>query len=117
MHWSCAGIISDNVLHIITEFLKEQVSDDMTILADVTDQYRLPPSLAPSDLWPDLVAYSELTKTPIIIALTVCFETHFEEAKEREESKYRNLIGEVEGNDFVVDFLTRCTRKANKLAF
>ena len=71
------NIKHDNILHIITEFLKEQVSDDMTILADLTDQYMFPPSLAPSDLWPDLVAYSELTKTAIIIELTVCFETNF----------------------------------------
>ena len=78
----------------------------MTILADLTDQYLFPPSLAPSDLRPDLVAYSELTKTAIIIELTVCFETNFEEAKERKESKYRDLIAEVEGNDFIVDFLT-----------
>ena len=52
------------------------------------------------------MAYSELTKTAIIIELTVCFETNFEEAKERKESKYRDLIEEVEGNDYMVDFLT-----------
>ena len=52
--------------------MKQQVIDDMIILADLTDQYQFPPSLAPSDLQPDLVAYSEVTRTAIIIELMHC---------------------------------------------
>ena len=68
----------------------------MIILADLTDHYQFPPSLAPSDLRPDLVVYSELTRTAIIIELTVCFETNFKEAKERKKLKYSELVEEVE---------------------
>ena len=58
-----------------------ETTDDMIILADLTDQYQFPPSLAPSDLWPVLVAYSDLTRTVIIIELTACFETNFKRCR------------------------------------
>ena len=55
---------------------------------------------------PDLVAYSCLAKTAIIVELTVCFETNFQDAKERKATKYSELVEEIEENDFVVDMIT-----------
>ena len=56
--------------------MKQQVSEDMKVVADLEQQYQFPPSLAAfTDLQPDLVAYSCLAKTAIIVELTVCFET------------------------------------------
>ena len=96
----------DEVFRITTEFMKRQVPDDMITLADLTDQYQFPSSLTPSNLWPDLVVCSELTRTAIIIELTVGFETNFKEGNEKKESKYSELVEEVERIDFVVDLIT-----------
>lgn len=96
----------DGVLRIIEKFVKDKLPDDMTVLADLNDQYQFPPVLAPSDLRPDLVAYSEETKTAVIVELTVCFETNFQEARARKEEKYSELVEEVEQNGFVVDMIT-----------
>ena len=86
--------------------MKQQVPDDRIILrlADLTDQYQFPPSLAHSDLRPDLVAYSELNRTAS--SLSVLRQTT--DAKQRKESKDSELAEEVEGNDFVVN-LIMCT--------
>ena len=86
--------------------MKQQVPDDMITLANLTDQYQFPSSLTPSDLLPDLVVYSELTRTAIIIELTVCFETNFKECNERKESKYSELVKKVERIEFVANLIT-----------
>lgn len=80
--------------------------NDVTVLADLSEQYQFPPSLALSDLRPDLVAYSNLTKSVIIVELTVCYETNFRDARARKEEKYTELVKEVEENGFVVDLIT-----------
>ena len=86
--------------------MKESLPEDMTILADLNDHYQFPPVLAPTDLRPDLVAYSEETKSAILVELTVCFETNFEEARARKEAKYSELVDEVEQNGYTVDMIT-----------
>ena len=78
----------------------------MTVLADLDNQYQFPPALAPTDLRPDLVAYSDETKSAMIVELTVCFKTNFQEARARKEGKYSELVEEVEQNGFVVDMIT-----------
>ena len=78
----------------------------MSVLADLSEQYRFPVSLACSDLRPDLVVHSDLTKTAIIVELTVCFETNFEAARSRKEAKYSELVEEVEDNGYDVDLVT-----------
>ena len=96
----------DKILHIITEFVKEHVPDDICVLADLSEQYHFPTSLACSDLRPDLVVYSQQTKAAIIVELTVCYETNFEEARSRKEGKYYSeLVEEVESNGYVVDLV------------
>ena len=96
----------DQVLQTIIKFMKQQVSEDMKVVADLEQQYQFPPSLAFTDLRPDLVAYSCLSKTAIIVELPVCFETNFQDAKERKATKYSELVEEIEENDFVVDMIT-----------
>ena len=82
----------DEILRIISDFIKQQVPDDMTVLTDLSDQYQFLPSLALTDLRPDLVAYSDLTKSVIIVELTVCYETNYKEAQARKETE---LVGKM----------------------
>ena len=90
----------------IADFIKKLVPDDMHVIADLEDQYHFPPCLAHTDLRPDLIIYSELTKSATLMELTVCFETNFEEAKSRKETKYADLVDEIEENGFTVDLVT-----------
>ena len=96
----------DQVLKVIADFVKKLVPDDMHVIADLEDQYHFPPCLAHTDLRPDLIIYSELTKSATLMELTVCFETNFEEAKSRKETKYADLVDEIEENGFTVDLVT-----------
>ena len=64
----------------------------MKVVADLEQQYQFPSSLTFTDLRPDLVAYSCLAKTAIIVELTVCFETNFQDAKERKATMYSELV-------------------------
>ena len=96
----------DQVLKVIANFVKKLVPDDMHVIADLEDQYHFPPCLAHTDLRPDLIIYSKLTKSATLMGLTVCFETNFEEAKSRKEMKYADLVDEIEENGFTVDLVT-----------
>ena len=53
-----------------------------------------------------MVAYSCLAKTGIILELTICFETNFQDAKQRKVAEYSELAEEIEDRDFVVDLIT-----------
>ena len=85
--------------------MKQQVSEDVVIVVDLDQQYLFPTSLAFTDLRPDLVAYSCLAKTAIILELTVCFKTNFQDAKQRKVAKYSELVKEVEDRGFVVNLI------------
>ena len=65
-----------------------------------------PPSIPLTNPRPDIVADDIQAKTAIILELTVCFETNFEDARKRKEEKYCELVEEVIENGFVMDFVT-----------
>jgi hypothetical protein len=74
-------------LKVISDFVKEQVTDDMEVVTDLGDQYLFPTCLAYTDLRPDLVIHSELTKTAVLVELsmTLCFKDNFADAKARRQ--------------------------------
>ena len=59
----------------------------MQVIVDLENQYLFPTSLTYTDLRPDLVVYSNLTRTAILVELTVCFEDNFD-ARACKEAKY-----------------------------
>ena len=62
----------NDILLIISNFIKQQVPTNVTVLTDLSDQYQFPPCLALSDL----VAYMQQpTKLVTLVELTVCYET------------------------------------------
>ena len=98
----------DKVLEVITAFVQEHIPSNYQIVSDIyNDQpYNFPSVLAYTDLRPDLVTFSESDKQAILIELTVCCESSFQAAKERKESKYLELVEEVENNGYNVDLIT-----------
>ena len=59
--------------------MKNQVTEDMTVVANLDEH--LYTFLALSDPRPDIIANSHFTKTVIVVELTICFESNFEEAQ------------------------------------
>lgn len=49
-----------------------------------------------------MVVYSDLTQIAILVELTACFEDN----SSRKETKYADLVDEIEGNSFTVDSIT-----------
>ena len=82
------------------------MTDDMRMVVDLDEQYKFPSCLVVSDLRPDIVVYSTLTKSTIILELTVCFESNFSEAHQRKEKKYSELFEEVEANGYSTELIT-----------
>ena len=78
----------------------------MRVVVDLDEHYQFPSCLANSDLRPDLVIFSSLTKSATILELTVCFETNFSEAHLRKEKKYSELMEEVENNGYSAELIT-----------
>ena len=52
------------------------------------------------DLRPDVVLWSPTQKSAILVELTVCYETNFEDAHRRKANKYKDLVEAGRGNSF-----------------
>ena len=64
--------------------------------ADLEATYHFPLHIVPTDLRPDMVWWDDSQKQLWLAELTVCFETSFEEARERKEVKYGELVSVTE---------------------
>ena len=98
----------DDVLRVIVGYLKEELSEDYTVVADLGIElsYLFPPQLAISDLRPDITIFSQLQKEAMLIELTVCTEVSYEAAQHRKTAKYLELASEVEANGFNSKLIT-----------
>jgi len=56
------------------------------------DQYCFPSHISPSSLCPDLVLWSDTLCRFLVVELTVCFETGFEEAADWKQICYLDLL-------------------------
>ena len=54
--------------------------------------YTFPACIAPTDLRPDVVLWSPAQKFAVLMELTVCHETNFEDAHRRKANKYEDLV-------------------------
>ena len=83
----------DDVLRVILGYLKEELIEDYTMVADlgIKLSYLSPPQLAISNLRPDITVFSQLQKEAMFIELTVCNEALYEAAQHRETEKYLEL--------------------------
>ena len=80
----CFNIRHDNVLKMIFGQLRHQCSQDFQIAADLPGStYSFPPSVASTDMRPDLVMWSNAKQVVILVELTICFETNFVDASLR----------------------------------
>ena len=96
------------VLEVISAFLTELLDSDYTIVSDLAgaDTYIFPPTLATTDLHPDIVVLSEVKRHATIIELTVPFESKFKKAHNRRQTKYHEVLEDIKGNSFDADLIT-----------
>jgi hypothetical protein len=71
-------------------------ANDWKMLVDYEDNKMVfPPLICSTNLRPDVVIWSKLTREVILLELTVCAEEGIDAAQLRKESKYTNLLEEI----------------------
>ena len=84
----------DAVLKTIYNFLTNHLPPQFQSTADLPDQiYSFPMDIAPTEYRPDIVVWDN-KDAMFLIELTVPFETNLEEARERKQAKYADLLKE-----------------------
>ena len=82
----------DEVLQCIANTVKKKLPPTTNFTADLETTYCFPLHITPSDVRPDMVWWDYSQKQLWLAELTVCFETSFEEARERKEVEYSELV-------------------------
>ncbi|KAL4008901.1 hypothetical protein ACER0C_002753 [Sarotherodon galilaeus] len=72
-------------------------ASDWQLQADLGKQLKFPQNIAKTSLRPDMIIISEASKQLIMLELTVPWEERIEEANERKQGKYQDLVQECRG--------------------
>ena len=84
--------IHDAVLSILHSFLINHTTT-ITILADLLGtNYSFPPHIANTDERPDLVLWSDQSRSVTLIELTIPFEDNFADVHQRKSNRYHDLL-------------------------
>ena len=94
----------DRVLKAIVEHLQQQCTELPG--ATCTCTYSFPASVVPTDLRPDLVAWSDWQRVVVPVELTICFETNFVDAGLRKTNKYEDLLEACRANGYTTGLVT-----------
>ena len=68
--------------------------------------YSFPQHIVPTDLRPDVVWWDHAAKKLCLVELTVCFETSFNEAAERKQVKYQDLVERARCSNYRTTLIT-----------
>ena len=90
----------DTILSMMASFFSSNLQPNYQITVDLAASYHFPSHIATTDLRPDIVMWSDIKKTVLLIELTVCFETNYAEARERKSNKYLSLKAEIQGRRY-----------------
>ena len=77
----------------------------MADLHVVKDQYHFPSHISPTSFRPDLVLWSDTLHRLLVVELTVCFETGLEEAADRKERRYLDLLEDAKAKGYKSQFI------------
>jgi len=82
------------------------LTSDWHLTADIapTNNYVFPPALALTLQRPDILLYSQSLKRVVLIELTCPCEERFEASQKYKLATYRNLIEQIKGNGWGVDY-------------
>ena len=96
----------DMVLETIANAIKCVLPTTMRMTVDIEGRYTFPLHISTTDLRPDIVLWDDTAKSVTLIELTVCFESCFEDARERKESRYADLLQNLQGVSYTASLIT-----------
>ena len=83
----------DAVLSIISELAESHLPDCHQLTTDLSGvEYHFPTHIVATNLRPDLVMWSDATRSLKLIELTICFESGFLKASTRKQNRYADLV-------------------------
>jgi hypothetical protein len=86
----------DQVLHILSSFVKRHLPPSFSMTTDLHDQrYLFPQHITPTTLWPDIVWWSEEKRVLWLCELTISYETVMDDTHSRKLAKYDDLVKRV----------------------
>ena len=96
----------DRVLQILANAVVKKLPSTTNLTMDLGDTYQFPLHITPTTLRPDMVWWDDGQKQLWIAELTICFETSFEAAAGRKESKYCDLVSSAERAGYDIILIT-----------
>ena len=96
----------DLVLQEIASAIKPYLPPTTSMSVDISDGYKCPCNIVPTDLRPDIVLWDSSFRSVCLAELTVCFETNFDDAADRKTAKYADLVQQARGNGYRATLLT-----------
>ena len=91
----------DAVLIVISELVRANLTPSQQMITDLPGStYQYPQYIICTDARPDIAVWDDISKNVYLIELTVCFETNFEVARERNVLRFTDLVEEAEQHAF-----------------
>ena len=82
----------DEVIKVIANSIQNILPSTTKLTTDLGGEYHFPSHVASTDLRPDIVWWDDTSRTITLIELTVCLESCFDDAKQRKEDRYADLL-------------------------
>jgi len=101
----CYNHRHDAVLQELVNFVKLKLPPATNLTADI-NEYAFPTHIVSTDLRPDIVWWDDRQKSLMLIELTISYETNFNDAAERKEVKYEELITGAQTSGYDAELIT-----------
>ena len=95
----------DAVLQKITTTISNHLQPTERMTCDLSE-YVFPQHIAPMTLRPDIVLWDDTKRRVLLIELTACFETSFDNAAERKRAKYTELQQSIWDAGYLATLIT-----------
>ncbi len=98
----------NSVLNKLFGTLKSLIPDSIKIYCDLPGYMQgistVPTNIVITSLKPDLVLVDDESKSVVIFELTVPFDSNIDSANDRKQTKYQQLVNDIENEGFSVTF-------------
>ena len=96
----------DSVLNILADTIKEKLPTSIHFSADLDSDYNFPQHITPTDLRLDIVWWDDEKKVLRILEITIPFETTLNDAAERKETRYEELVQSAQQAGYTIALIT-----------
>ena len=97
----------DKVLEVLGGFIREHLSPSFGFTIDLPSSvYSFPQHITPTDSRPDILWWCEGSRSLWLLELTVSFEPQMEDAQQRKQSKYQDLVEASQAAGYTTELIT-----------